>query len=312
MSNSETPTDRRNAYAKAMNESAHRLSSLTFSRTWLLEVAKENHDIAKSGSYVNAKSETVSIKEALKSSIANTKLYNFDQELKPPVKATLYETKLSVCYSLLMKAALAMKKSGTHVGVLNSAHGTTPGGSYMSGCRSLESCICRATLLYPTLEPYANDSNSMYQINASGDFHENVSASAIFSPNVPIIRKDALEAHLLDQYSTASFVSLPAPNAFVLAKDQADDETRTCRTRIEDALYQHISRALLILSIQNCTDLVLCTYGCGSRGNSPKMVAKIYKEVLDGPCRGHFKRIIFAINPKKEAEYDAFAEVFES
>ena len=310
MRNSPPPTDRRKDFA--MSESIHRLSSLTFSRTWLLEVAKENHDIAKSGSYTNSKGETIDIKEALQSSIQNTVLYNHDQELTPPNKAILYETKLSVCYSLCMKAALAMNKAGSHVGVLNSANGTTPGGSYLTGTRSLESCICRASLLYPTLEPHAKDSNSMYQINASGDFHEAVSSSAIFSPHVPIIRKDALEAHLLDQYSTAYFVSLPAPNAFSLAKDLADDETRTCRTRIEDALYQHISRALLILSIQNCTDLVLCTYGCGSKGNNPKMVARIYKEVLDGPCRGHFKRIIFAINPKKEAEYDAFAEVFES
>lgn len=206
-----------------------------------------------------------------------------------------------VCYSLIIKAALTLKKAGSkHVGVLNSADGYRPGGKFGTGVQSLEACICRGSLLRPCLDDFKDKNDNMYKIN-SQDFAESPSACGIYSPNVPIIRRDALEAQFLDKYEECSFVSLPPPNAFALG---SEEEVRT-------TMRLHMYRALCIFAENGCTDLVLCTYGCNSRGHDPTMVAELYHEILTNELEGVFKRVLFAINPKKKEEYVAFSSIFD-
>jgi len=123
----------------------------------------------------------------------------------------------------------------------------------------------------------------------------------VYSPNVPIIRKDSLTAIPLDDYQEASFESIPPPNAFELADDKV----------IRDALRDHLYRALCIFAANKCEDLVLCSYGCGTRGNDPGMVAEVYHDLLSNEFKSYFHTIVFAINPRKENEYEAFTSVFE-
>lgn len=118
---------------------------------------------------------------------------------------------------------------------------------------------------------------------------------------MPVHRRDALEAQFLDYVEHISFVSIPPPNAFELADDDV----------VREALRVHIVRALSIFAQEGVEDLVLCSYGCGTRGNDPKMVAEVYNDVLTNELNGYFQTIMFAINPKKDAEYDAFSSVFE-
>ncbi len=107
----------------------------------------------------------------------------------------------------------------------------------------------------------------MYTINrTTEEFKMSPSSCAIYSPHVPIIRKDALQAEMLEEYEKASFVSIPPPNAFELADDKI----------VRQKLREHLYRALAIFTQHGCVDLVLCSYGCGTRGNDPKMVAEVY------------------------------------
>ncbi len=71
---------------------------------------------------------------------------------------------------------------------------------------------------------------------------------------------------MLEEYEKASFVSIPPPNAFELADDKI----------VREKLREHLYRALAIFTLHGCVDLVLCSYGCGTRGNDPKMVAEVY------------------------------------
>lgn len=277
------------------------LSSLTFSRVWLAAVAKENMEIVENGYYENSEGEKVYVKDALQASVDASKHYHYTKEISPPTTSNGYDTKMYVCYSLIIKAALALKKAGAdHVGVLNSADGFNPGGKFGTGCLSLEACICRGSLLWPCLNSFKEKSNSMYIVNKK-EFSDSPSSCGIFSPNVPVIRRDALEATPLDDFEQCSFVSLPPPNAFAFDSKDA----------LRNKLKEHISRALYIFAENGCTDIVLCSYGCNTRGNDPYMVAEIYHELLTNELKGVFNRVIFAINPKKQPEYNAFATKFE-
>jgi len=285
------------------SNSTVQLSTLSFSRTHFQQLAKENVEIYEKGKYLNEKGTEVEIQEAMKLSIKNTKHFHYEEELKVPKKKDVFKTKIHVCFAFCVKAGLKLKNhSGRHVGILNSANATKPGGKYMSGCLSQESCLCRGSLLWPTLAQYEDKPNTMYTINATDEFKLSPSSCAIYSPLVPVHRRDAFEAQFLEGHQECSFVSIPPPNAFELADDCVVRET----------LKKHISRALCIFSQEGCEDLVLCTYGCGTRGNDPKMVAEVFNELLTGEFRGHFHTVIFAINPKHDAEYDSFSSVLES
>jgi uncharacterized protein (TIGR02452 family) len=241
-------------------------STLSFSRTHFQQLAQENNEISEKGKYLNTHGKVVEVEEALKWSIENTKHFDYKDELKPPAKKN-YETKIHVCFTFSIQGALKLKeRRGSHVGVLNSANATKPGGKYISGCLSQESCLCRGSLLWPTLAPFENKPGTMYTINSSDEFKLSPSSCAIFSPKVPVIRRDAFEAQFLEVCQDCSILSIPPPNAFELADDVA----------VRKALRLHIFRALCIFAQEGCEDLVLCSYGCGTRGNDPKMVADVF------------------------------------
>ncbi len=279
------------------------ISSLTFSRTWLAAVAKENMEIANNGYYVNSNGRQVDVSKALREAVKKSQHYHYTKEVLPPSpeKFNGHDTKMYVCYSLIIKAAVALRKAGAQkVGVLNSADGFVPGGKFGTGCLSLEACICRGSLLWPCLDKFKDKPNIMYKINQE-KFTDSPSSCAIYSPDVPVIRRDALEAQFLDEHEVCSFLSLPPPNAFSLGSTE----------KVKTKLREHISRALYIFAQNGCTDIVLCSYGCGSRGHDPHMVAEVYNDILTNELKGFFNRVIFAINPKKKVEYKAFATIFE-
>mmetsp|Transcript_16610 Transcript_16610/g.20297 ORF Transcript_16610/g.20297 Transcript_16610/m.20297 type:complete len:301 (+) Transcript_16610:125-1027(+) len=281
--------------------SSSNLSSLTFSRTWLTAVAKENVDLADKGFYINSSGKEVNVKEGLKKAMKGSKHYHYAKNVKLSEPEKMHDTRFFVCYSLIMKAALTLKKAGAHhVGVLNSASGYNAGGKYGTGCHSLEACICRTSLLSQCLKQFEDKSNAMYKINQN-TFKESPSNCAIFSPDVPVIRKDSFEATLLDDYEECSFVSMPPPNALVLESDEV----------VRKITKEHIRRSLYIFVENGCTDIVLCAFGCGTRENDPNLVAEVFHDLLTNELKGYFNRVLFAINPKKPEEYEAFSSVFE-
>lgn len=292
------------------------VASLTFSRAWLADLATANKDIAEHGFYVNSQGLRVDIKDSLERSIEQTKLYHFSKDIGPPTNGTKMTnnnkedsttrkgTKMYICYSHIIKVALSLKLSGAkHVGILNSANGYNPGGKFGTGCLSLEASICRGSLLWSCLKNFKDARKGMYRVNNSSEkFRQSPSSCAIFTPDVPLIRIDSFEAHLLDDYETASFVSIPPPNAFVFG----------CKDEVRNKLREHLLRALYIFAENECTDIVLCTYGCGTRGHDPCMVSEVYHELLTHEMKDFFSRVIIAINPKKPGHYEAFADKFES
>jgi uncharacterized protein (TIGR02452 family) len=100
--------------------------------------------------------------------------------------------------------------------------------------------------------------------------------------------------------------TLDIPKASLPGTSQENYGMMTLKEAMRDRLF----RALSIFNEHGCTDLVLCAFGCGVHGNQPDMVAAIFRGLLDGAFKGRFHRVVFAIHMERNANFQAFANVF--
>lgn len=313
-------------------------SKLLYSRPRLKQIAVQTMQIAKKGAYLNSSGNTVDISEALKRAMDGSVHYHhthlFPKQNPDDFhsKQRRLDTKFDVKVSSTMEAALALAladgedKDGlgssrhVHVGVLNSASGKLCGGRFREGTISQEDTICRASLLYPCLAQFENEENHYYRSNAELPKGSSTSC-VIFCPLVPVVRRDTVEASLLDVPQLVSFVSIPAPNAFIISKqhdeDNAGREDMTEEERkiasdgaLREAVRDRIFRAISIFAEHGCTDLVLSAFGCGIHGNDPVVVATIFRDLLRVDFAGKFDRVVFAIHPSRYGNFEPFSTVF--
>jgi len=299
-------------------------STLTFSRGWLRHIADETVEIARAGQYMNRRGQVVSIADDLERALEGSTHYHSSHVFSPPpMTQPPFETQYIVRYGSSLDVATMLQENhpDAHVGILNSASAKNPGGKFSRGTISQEDCICRASLLYPCLVQYEDKPHHFYYINRKPKYQATSSSCAIFSPNVPVIRKDTVQGTLLDDYHTFSFVSIPAPNAFVLGTEEiqksvpkaqapgmGDDDYETMP--LQEAMYDRCFRALCIMAERGCTELVLCAFGCGVHGNNPIEVAATFRSILSNELKGRFRVVAFAIQPSRHANYRAFVETF--
>ncbi|CAB9505170.1 Uncharacterized protein conserved in bacteria (DUF2263) [Seminavis robusta] len=319
-------------------------SGLTFSRSWLVHIAHETVKIAEEGCYTNGQGRKVCVAEALRYSMKNSVHYHsshqFTQEeirlhAGPP---RFEDTEYHVVYGSSLQVATKLQEylssndtdntdtdtddsSGT-IGILNSASGKHPE-KFLRGTLSQEEGICRATLLYPCLMQYYNRPHHFYYVNHKEKYQDNSSSCAIFVPSVPMVRADSQRGDLLEHPLKFSVISIPAPNAFALGDDTApcvpkaqsigaskNNEPYQYWT-VERALEDRLHRALSILALQGCTDIVLCAFGCGVHGNSPQQAARSFRTLLHGEFAGRFRTVAFAMNSNRPHNFEQFAQVFQ-
>lgn len=277
--------------------------------------------IGEQGWYINRRGRKVDVSQALDKAKSQSEHYHFGHTFAPPPKKLLgkYTTKFTIAYGSPLQLASMLQKhvaDGGQVAVLNSASSKNPGGRVLKGTLSQEDQICRASLLYPCLFQYFGKRGYYYDVNLSPPYNGTTSsACAIFSPRVPIIREDSVEAPLLDEPEYVSFVSIPATNAFTHGKlpdeDACPEEEYEKRRKILKAdMHFRIFRVLSIMASHNCTDIVLSAFGCGVHGNDPFMVASIFQELLEKEFRGVFHRVVIAIQPSRRTNYQAFTNHF--
>jgi len=277
--------------------------------------------IGEQGWYTHRRGRKVDISQALDKAKSQSEHYHFEHTFAPPPQKLLgkYTTKFTIAYGSPLQLASMLQKhvaDGGQVAVLNSASSKNPGGRVLKGTLSQEDQICRASLLYPCLFQYFGKRGYYYDVNLSPPYNGTTSsACAIFSPRVPIIREDSVEAPLLDEPEYVSFVSIPATNAFTHGKlpdeDACPEEEYEKRRKILKAdMRDRICRVLSIMASHNCTDIVLSAFGCGVHGNDPFMVASIFQELLEREFRGIFHRVVIAVQPSRRTNYQAFTNHF--
>lgn len=296
-----------------------RSTRLTYSRHHLVDISKSTLEIAESGSYVNGRGETVDISEHLDYAMSHSEHFHFTHKFASPSVDRLgsYTTKFTIAYGSPIRIASKLQHvGGGNVAILNSASSKNPGGRIDKGTLSAEDCLCRSALLHPCLFQYYGQRDHYYDINLSPP-HNGVTSStcAIYSPRVPIVREDNVEACLLDKPHFVSFVSIPATNAFTHGKlpdedDCPEEEYERRRRVLKEDMSDRCYRALSIMADNGCTEIVLGAFGCGVHGNDPYMVAEIFRKLLEEDFRGIFHAVVFAIQPSRKMNFQAFTEVF--
>jgi len=189
-----------------------------------------------------------------------------------------------------------------HVACLNFASAKNPGGGFLSGAQAQEEALARSSALYPCLLR-APDYYERNRANHSAIYLDLL----IFSPLVPFFRDDS--GALLETPILASVISAPAPNAGALSESEPGN-----MVLLEPALRRRAELVLQTAQGHEVDKLVLGAWGCGVFRNDPRMVARIFSELLSLP--GFFDRafaeVVFAVFDRAEpqATYKAFVEVF--
>jgi uncharacterized protein (TIGR02452 family) len=115
---------------------------------------------------------------------------------------------------------------------------------------------------------------------------------------------------LLEKPILASVITAPAPNAGAIAQNEPGN-----LGHVEPALKRRAELVLRIAAAHGVERLVLGAWGCGVFRNDPKVVAKIFADLLapNGPFAPVFAQVVFAVFDRSEnlATYQAFANRFK-
>lgn len=85
--------------------------------------------------------------------------------------------------------------------------------------------------------------------------------------------------------------------------NKCSDIPRIMKTRIH--------KVLALFAKQKCNTIILGAWGCGVFRNDPKVIAQLFKEVIEEHFNDVFKHIVFAIYSKNPKFINAFEEVFK-
>jgi uncharacterized protein (TIGR02452 family) len=188
------------------------------------------------------------------------------------------------------------------VACLNSASAKNPGGGFLNGAQAQEESLARSSALYACLLA-APEYYERNRANHSAIYLDLI----IFSPLVPFFRDDS--GVLLETPILASVISAPAPNAGAVAGNEPGN-----RVLLEPAFRRRAELVLQTARGHEVDKLVLGAWGCGVFRNDPRVVARIFSELLcvPGPFDRAFSEIAFAIFDRSEgqATYRAFMDLF--
>jgi uncharacterized protein (TIGR02452 family) len=307
---------------------------LTFSRGWLIHVANQTLQIAESGRYLNRQGQIINVAKDFQYTLKNSAHYHSSHVFTPSetTRPRFETTEYHVCYGSSLQVATKLQKElqkvsnknkkddtiDIDIGILNSASSKNPE-KFLRGTLSQEEGLCRASFLYPCLAQYKDRLHYFYHINHKRKYQESSSSCAIYCPKVPVIREDTIHGDLLDTPLKFSMVSIPAPNAFELAHAVPKAQSIGAQERnepfeamtIDSAMHDRLFRALSIFAEQGCTDLVLCAFGCGVHGNSPKKIATCIQDILSKELKGRFRVVAFAIQPSRHSKFETFSSFFQ-
>ena len=267
-----------------------------------IQWANETVQICKNGAYLGPRGRTVTLAGEIERARAATAIYS--PESPPPSAAGrgFGRTRIEVRNEMTFAALQRLANGNGHVACLNFASAKHPGGGFLSGAQAQEEALARSSALYPCLL-WAPDYYERNRANYSAIYLDLV----IFSPLVPFFRDDSGE--LLETPILASVISAPAPNAGAVAQSEPGN-----MVLLEPAMRRRAELVLGTAQGHGVDKLVLGAWGCGVFRNDPRMVARIFSELLylNGPFDGVFTEVVFAVfDPSQEqATYKAFVDVF--
>ena len=258
------------------------------------------------------------LSEAMQYSVENTKLYKAENYPVLP-EYTPQETTISVSGNKSFEAAVRLRKKfpEARIAVHNFASATNPGGGVTHGSRAQEESLCRCSTLYPCLT--RKDLWSDYYI-----FHRNrndvrYTDACIYSPDILIIKNDDDLPEPLpeSEFCKVDILTCAAPNLRPKPYNRMNPGKGSSIQLTDRELAElHRSRARHLLTIAAAHHdevLILGAFGCGAFQNNPRVVAQVYREVLnEKEFKNRFLHIEFAVfhTPRETKNFEAFQRVF--
>ena len=222
--------------------------------------------------------------------MGNTKFYsskvNIEHSLLPK-----YDTEVKVMDNDCLDVAQSLVRLGFKPAVLNMASFHTPGGGVERGSAAQEESLFRRTNLFRSLYQF-HEIGTNYGIEQRDErYPMQMSYGGIYTPGVTVFRKSENEdCKIMDDAFRVDVISLPAVRKPTIKADGDVEDW------VKDTLYKKVKQ-ILDIALENGNDsLVLSAFGCGAYGTPPKIVAKIFHDVIDSEeYKGLFKAIYFAI-----------------
>lgn len=253
------------------------------------------------------------LRRSVEASIAGTVLY--PERSAPAMGAPRFSQPMSVSVSRsrTLEAALlrCREEPGSRVAVLNFASATNPGGGVTLGSSAQEESICRCSTLYPVLcTPELR--REFY------DFHRGrrdmrYTDARIYTPGITVMKTDTDWPERMDRqdWRQVDVITCAAPNLRERPYN-AMNPGQGAPIKLSDAeLFEiHKARGKKILqtaAAHGADTLILGAFGCGAFRNPPEVVARAYRELLDG-FDGYLRRVEFAVycSPRDRRNYEAF------
>jgi uncharacterized protein (TIGR02452 family) len=217
-----------------------------------------------------------------------------DAPLPVPGSARFPETRVQVTNETTLGASWRLIETGLKPLALNFANGVHPGGGFLGGARAQEEVLCRSSALYQTIV-----GDAMYAAHRQRARPDSTDW-AIYSPNVPVFRRD--DGTALEHPWLLSFLTCAAPVAPAVGQPEAGD-----------LLQRRIHRVLAIAKAYGHSALVLGAWGCGAFGNDARRTASDFRHALENDFSSAFSEVVFAIvdwSPERRF-LGPFREVFK-
>ena len=242
------------------------------------KLGREAMQVIELGLYASPSSRQVDIAADIASSVARTTHLPPDHRHTFP-RTGSFATAIEVTEETSLAAAARHDAAGLRTLVLNFASATVPGGGFLAGERAQEEYHCRSSALFA-----CQLNGPMYSFHLQQD-NPLRSDAMIYSPDVPVFRDAAHQ--MLEKPFKVAFISAAAADA----RDVAPLD----QPKIPGAMGARIVKVLAAAQANGHDALVLGAWGCGTFANSPALIADLFRQALDGPFKGAFQRVTFAI-----------------
>ncbi len=247
----------------------------------------------------------------------NTRLY------KEPLKACIEHKKTfekPVLVSVSFKGTLETAKRlyltypDEHIGILNFASGSEPGGGVIRGSHTHEGYLCRCSTLYPCLNT-ADLQKSYYGYHKTSK-NPLYTDTCIYTPGIAVLKtnEEWLVSRSESDWFFVDVISCSVPNLSEYFADSGHytDHMHPLITekRIRDLLKKRIKGILQAALQYNIHILVLGTFDWEVFFHSPYMAAEIYHDVLK-EFTYSFREIQFTINctPADSKIHEIFSSI---
>ena len=225
-----------------------------------------------------------------------------------------YTTPAKVMVSQKRSFDAAKAYSDKKVCVLNFASASNPGGGVTKGSTAQEECLCRCSTLYFSLNTKEMwDGFYSPHRNAGNPLHND---DIIYTPDVTVFKSDTANPTLLPKkdWYKVNVITCAAPNLRENPSNQMNkDGNKKAQLSEKELLELHEKRIKRILDVavkEGNEVIILGAFGCGAFQNSPRIVARAAKNVIQDYLHA-FQVIEFAVYCScfDQSNYQAFINV---